>query len=118
MMLAHKVPFWRNTFLATLLVFGSLSLAVLSTSAQSSPEDVARALIAAEASNDAGAAAATFAEDAVVTLPTGVFDTPEAIRGWQDELAAENFHIEAVNIEANDNTVSWTGTISLDRFRD
>ncbi len=83
---------------------------------QKSPEEVARFLIGAQNAHDVDAAVGSFAEGAVVTLPTGVLNTPEAIRGWQDDLAAGNFHIDAGEMEINGNRVGWTGTVSLDRF--
>lgn len=116
-MLRNSILLRRSAFLIVLLFVLGLSLAVVSVSAQSSPEDVAHALIAAEDANDVDAAMAVFADDAVVTLPTGVFDTPEAIRGWQQELADGHFRIEAVDVAADGNMVTWHGTVSLDTFR-
>ncbi len=88
------------------------------TLAQTSPEDVAQALIAAEDSNNVDAAVAAFADDAVVTLADGsVYNTPEGIRGWQQALADGHFRLEPVNMQVDGNTVSWTGEISLDAFR-
>ncbi|MEP7290372.1 MAG: nuclear transport factor 2 family protein [Chloroflexota bacterium] len=107
----------KNVFLTVVILFASMSFSVVSSFAQDAPEEVARTLIAAEDSNNVDAAMATFAEDAVVTLPTGVFDTPDAIRGWQQELADGHFRVEPVNLEVDGNTVSWTGDISLDTFR-
>lgn len=103
--------------LLVLVVFASLLFAVVPALAQSTPEAVAIALIAAENANDPQAGIALFAPDAVVTLPTGVLDTTEAIAAWQEEFAAGNFHIEAVGLLANGGTASWGGEISLDVFR-
>ncbi len=99
-----------------LLLFGAGILAPVM--AQSSPLDVAQALIAAENSNDVDTAVAQFADDAVVTLADGsVFDTPDGIRGWQQSLADGHFRLEPVNIQVDGNHVSWTGEIWLDAFR-
>jgi hypothetical protein len=113
----NNVLFRKSVGLIFLLIILSLSLVVVSVSAQSDPQEVANALIAAEDSNDVDAAVALFADDAVVTLPTGVLDTPDAIRGWQQELADGHFRIEAVDVTADGNTVTWHGTVSLDTFR-
>jgi hypothetical protein len=114
----HFNALLRKSFsLAVLVILASFSWSIRPGFAQSSPEDVAKALIAAEDSNNVDAAVANFADDAVVTLPTGVFDTPDAIRGWQQELADGHFRIEAIGITADGNTVSWTGEVSLDLFR-
>ena len=78
----------------------------------------ADALIAAEAAHDVDAAVGSFADDAVVTLPTGVMNTTDAIRGWQQELADGHFRIEPEGRHVVGNTVSWTGEIALDRFRE
>src|SRR4051812_35388672 len=79
----------------TVLVLVSLALAFVPAQAQMAPEDVAKALIAAEDSNQADVAAALFADDAVVNLapPLGVQDTPEKIYAWQKELADGHFRI-------------------------
>jgi hypothetical protein len=116
-MISKRTFLASRAFLIVLLVVLSLSFVVFSVSAQDSPEDVARALIAAEDSNDVDAAVAQFADDAVVTLPTGTFDTSEAIRGWQQELADGHFRIEAAHMQSDGNTVTWDGTVSLDTFR-
>ena len=116
-MFGSTTLFRRSTVLIFLLVLLSLALAVV-VSAQSSPEEVAAAIIAAENSNDVDAAVALFADDAVVTLADGsTFDTPEGIRGWQQALADGHFRLEPINVTADGNMVTWTGTISLDAFR-
>jgi hypothetical protein len=107
----------KSLYLTVLVVLASFSWSIRPGFAQSSPEDVAQALIAAEDSNNVEAAVANFADDAVVTLPTGVYDTPDKIRGWQQELADGHFRIEAMGMTADGNTVSWTGEVSLDLFR-
>lgn len=111
-----KAGLWKH-FLLVALVLMSAFVLTSAALAQSTPEEVATALIAAENGNDAAAATALFADDAVVTLPTGVLDTPEAIAGWQEELAAGNFRLEAVDMAVDGSTVTWSGAISLDRFR-
>lgn len=116
-MFAKLVLLRRSTFFLCLLIMLSLFLISGVVSAQSSPEEVARALVAAEDSHNVDAAVALFADDAVVTLPTGVFDTPDAIRGWQQELADGNFRIEAADMAVDGSTVSWDGVVSLDSFR-
>ncbi len=99
--------------LATLLLGGAAI-----TLAQTSPEDVAHALIAAEDSNNVDAAVALFADDAVVTLADGsVYNTPDGVRGWQQSLADGHFRLEPVNMQVNGSMVTWTGEISLDAFR-
>ncbi len=108
----------KNTLLILMLVLASLLFAVVSVSAQDSPEDVAKALIAAEDSNNVDAAAALFADDAVVNLADGShLDTPEGIKGWQQALADGHFRLEPVNMAVDGNMVTWDGTISLDLFR-
>src|SRR5664279_5209376 len=112
--------FLRSGFyLAVLILLASLSFSVLTTFAQSAPEDVAKALIAAEDSNNVDAAVANFAADAVVTLPPpfGVLDTPDKIHAWQQELADGHFRLEPMNIQVDGNIVSWTGNVSFDPFR-
>ena len=117
-MLSFKVPVRKTLFLVAILMFASFSLSVVSSYAQSSPEEVAKTLIAAEDSNDVDAAMANFAPDAVVTLADGSkYDTPEGIRGWQQALADGHFRLEPVNMQVDGNIVSWTGNISLDTFR-
>src|SRR5664279_5651198 len=110
----------RSSFyLAALLLFACFSFSVLTARAQSAPEDVAKALIAAEDSNNVDAAVANFAADAVVTLPPpfGVLDTPDKIHAWQQELADGHFRLEPINIQVDGNIVSWTGNVSFDPFR-
>src|SRR5262245_56879092 len=113
----YKALLRSRIALALIILIGIFTFTLLPTFAQSSPEETAEALVGAEDSNDAAAAAVLFADDAVVTLPTGVLDTPEAIHVWREELAAGDFHIEAVNMQADRNTVTWTGQVSLDTFR-
>jgi hypothetical protein len=116
--LSFKVPVRKTLFLVAILMFASFSLSVVSSYAQSSPEEVAKTLITAEDSNDVDAAMANFAPDAVVTLADGSkYDTPEGIRGWQQALADGHFRLEPVNMHVDGNIVSWTGNISLDTFR-
>jgi len=108
----------KNLLLVAILVFASLSFNAISSFAQSSPEDVAKALIAAEDSNNVDGAVANFAPDAVVTLADGSkYDTPDGVRGWQQSLADGHFRLEPVNMKVDGNIVTWTGTISLDTFR-
>ena len=116
-MLYPKRSLLKRIFVLTLIIIASLSLRVMPGFADTPPDNVAKALIAAEGSNDVNAAVALFAPDAVVTLPTGVLDTPDKIKGWQQELAAGHFRIEALKMKVDGNNVSWTGTISLDLFR-
>lgn len=117
-MLPNKTVLRTSTMLVAVLMLFSFSLAVVTVSAQTSAEDVAKALIAAEDTNDADAAAALFADDAVVTLADGsVYDTPEGVRGWQQALADGHFRLEPVHFAVDGNTVTWDGTISLDAFR-
>lgn len=117
-MLSFKTLVWKNLFLVAILLFASLSVSIVSTFAQSAPEDVAKALIAAEDSNNVDAAVANFASDAVVTLADGSkYDTADGVRGWQQALADGHFRLEPVNMQVDGNIVSWTGNISLDAFR-
>src|SRR5512139_4033134 len=104
-MVAHKTLRQKSSLLVTLFLLASLSFSVFPALAQSTaPEDVARTLIAAEDSHNVDAAVASFADGAVVTLPTGVLDTPDAIRGWQQELADGHFRIEPIDLHADGNT--------------
>src|SRR5215467_54288 len=102
-----------QTVVETILRFTASSAA-----ADGAPEEIAKALLAAEAVYDIERAVAFFTDDAVVSLGNGqVINTRDGIRQWQQELAAGHFHFEAVNIHADGDTVSWTGTTSLDAFR-
>ncbi|OGO53775.1 MAG: hypothetical protein A2Z32_10665 [Chloroflexi bacterium RBG_16_69_14] len=85
--------------------------------ADQDPVAVVNALIAAENAFDVDAAANLFADDAVVTLPTGVLSTPEQVRGWQTGLAQGRFHAEIGEIEADGNHASFAGTVGFDPFR-
>ena len=117
-MFRHR-PLLRTLVMAAVVVMATLALAAFPTAAQSAPEDVVKALIAAEGSNNVDAATALFADDAVVTLADGSsYNTPDGIRGWQQELADGHFHLEVVNLQADGNSVTGTGNISLDVFRD
>lgn len=111
--------FLRSQFGLLLVALLLLGVTFYPAVAQDSPEDVARALIAAEDTNNVDAAVAEFADDAVVTLPPpfGVLDTPDKIRAWQQELADGHFRLEPINIQADGNVVTWTGNVSLDTFR-
>jgi hypothetical protein len=82
-----------------------------------SGESIARSLIDLQNAHRVDAVLALFAPDAVVTLPTGVDDTPEKIRAWQQGLADGNFHIWENPIKVNGNKVNWTGEVALDMFR-
>jgi hypothetical protein len=116
--LSFKMPVRKTLLLVVVLLFASFALSVGSTEAQSSPEDVAKGLIAAEDANNVDAAVAYFADDAVVTLADGSkYDTADGVRGWQQSLADGHFRLEPVDMQVDGNTVSWTGTISLDAFR-
>lgn len=115
--MSRRTPLLSRPSLLVLVLFAVILFASLPAFAQSTPEEVANALLTAENANDPTAGVALFAPDAVVTLPTGVLDTPEAIAGWQEELAAGNFHIEHVPLTVDGSTVSWSGQIALDRFR-
>jgi hypothetical protein len=108
----------RYAIVLTLSLLAGLLSVSFHARAQSTVDDVANALIAAEDSHNVDVAVAQFAPDAVVTLPTGVFKTPDEIRGWQQELADGQFRIESGRHTIDGNTVSWDGAISLDRFRD
>jgi hypothetical protein len=113
-MRTQKVRLALFAFLLVLLV----GWAAVPAWSQSDPESVAKALIAAEDSNNVDSAAALFAENAVVTLADGSkYDTPDGVRGWQQELADGHFRLEPVNMQVDGSTVTWTGTISLDVFR-
>jgi len=102
-----------GTVLETILRFSASPAA-----AEGSPEEIAKALLAAEAVYNIDQAVAMFTDDAVVSLGNGqVINTRDGIRQWQQELAAGHFHFEAVNIHAEGSTVSWTGASSLDAFR-
>src|SRR5438270_901323 len=116
-MLYPKRSLLKRIFVLTLIIIASLSLRVMPGFADTPPDNVAKALIAAEGSNDVNAAVALFAPDAVVTLPTGVLDTAAKIQAWQQELAAGNFRIEPEGRYVHGDTISWTGEISLDLFR-
>ena len=68
--------------------------------------------------SDVDAATAQFAADAIVRHEGGsAYDTPEAIRAWQQGLADGNFHFEPVGLAVTGDTVRWMGTVSLDNFR-
>lgn len=115
-MQSHSVR--KHLFWVTLMLLALVALAAVPALAQTAPEDVAKALIAAEDTNNVDAAVALFADDAVVTLADGShYDTPEGVRGWQQALADGHFRLEPVNMQADGNTVTWTGNISLDAFR-
>ncbi len=102
----------------SVLLLVSLTLVFVPAQAQMAPEDVAKALITAEGSNEADVASALFADDAVVTLADGSkYDTPDGVRGWQQALADGHFWLEPVNMQVDGSKVSWTGSISLDTFR-
>ncbi len=117
-MLRAKRFFRGSLYVVILLVFMSLSFSIVPIFAQTAPEDVAKAIIAAENSNNVDAAAALFADDAVVTLADGSsYNTPDGVRGWQQSLADGHFHLEPINMQVDGNTVSWTGDIFLDAFR-
>ena len=116
--LRFKMPVQKSLFLVAILIIASFSLNIVSTSAQTSPEDVAKAVIAAENANDVDAAVANFAPDAVVTLADGSkYDTADGVRGWQQALADGHFRLEPVNMQIDGSIVTWTGVISLDSFR-
>ncbi len=112
------MPVQKPLFFVAILIVASFSLNIVSTYAQTSPEDVAKAIIAAENANDVDAAVANFAPDAVVTLADGSkYDTADGVRGWQQALADGHFKLEPVNMQIDGNIVTWTGVISLDTFR-
>lgn len=81
------------------------------------PVAVVNALIAAENALDVDAATELFADDAIVTLPTGALSTPEQVRGWQTGLAQGHFHADIGEIEADGNHASFAGTVGFDPFR-
>src|SRR5664279_1468643 len=108
----------RGLSLAASVLEAILTFSASPVSAQGAPEEVVKALIAAEDAHNVEAAVAYFADDAVVRHEGGsAYTTPEAIRAWQQGLADGHFRIEAVNFQVNGSSVSWTGTSSLDRFR-
>jgi hypothetical protein len=81
------------------------------------PTAVVEALIAAENALDVDAAMATFADGAVVTLPTGVLATADEIRGWQTGLAAGHFHADIGPIQVEGDHARFSGTVGFDPFR-
>jgi ketosteroid isomerase-like protein len=93
------------------------AIAAAQSAPPADPEAVVNALFTAENANDPEAAVALFAPDAVVTLPTGVLQGTDAIRAWQTELAAGNFHANVDSMESVGITVSATGSVEWDPFR-
>ncbi len=106
----------RFSVAALLVVAIGLGLAG-GASAQTDPGSVARALIDAENAHNVDAAVAFFADDAVVTLPTGQFTTRDQIRGWQSELAAGNFKATIGTPQVSGERVTFSGSVELDTFR-
>jgi hypothetical protein len=94
-------------------------LAVPPASAQTTDAvTVARTLIANENAHNVNAVVDMFAPGAIVNLPTGVFATRAGILGWQQELAAGNFHAEITNpVAVTPEVVTFSGTVALDLFR-
>jgi hypothetical protein len=82
-----------------------------------SPVAVVNALIAAENALDVDAATKLFADDAVVTLPTGALSTRQEVHGWQTGLAEGHFHAEIGEIESDGNHASFVGVVGFDPFR-
>src|SRR5438874_462696 len=108
----------RGAIVLVLLALGALLGPAAATYAQpNDPQGVVNALFAAENANNPEAAAALFAPEAVVTLPTGVLRGTAEIRGWQDELAAGSFHANVGPLEVDGNTVRTAGNVELDLFR-
>jgi hypothetical protein len=85
--------------------------------AEQDPESIVNALIAAENALDVDSAMALFADQAVVTLPTGVLSTPEQIRAWQAGLAEGHFRAEIGQIRTDGDHARFGGTVGFDPFR-
>ncbi len=83
-----------------------------------SPADIARALIAAENARDVDGVMALFAPDPTVRSAMDLMTTTDAVRRWQEVLAAGDPQI-AMNddLRVAGNVARWTGTIALDLFR-
>jgi hypothetical protein len=81
------------------------------------PVAVVNALIAAENALDVEAATQLFADDAVVTLPTGALSGLEQVRDWQTGLAQGHFHADIGEIAADGGHARFAGTVGFDPFR-
>ena len=81
------------------------------------PVAVVNALIAAENALDVDAATELFADDAVVSLPTGALSGTEQVRDWQAGLAQGHFHADIGEIAADGGHARFAGTVGFDPFR-
>jgi ketosteroid isomerase-like protein len=82
------------------------------------PADVARALIDAENIHDVQTVLDLFAPDTVADLAMGERLTTTAdIRRWQEQLAAEHFHLTPHELLVEGQVVTWTGVFTLDRLK-
>lgn len=79
---------------------------------------VARALLAAENAHDVETAVSLFADDATVDLAVETRTGKEAIRAWQQELAAGGFHMELRSApQATGDHVRFENRLDLEMFR-
>ncbi len=107
----------RRFCFATAVAVAVVLGAATGAQGQTDPGSVARALIDAENAHNVDAAVALFADDAVVTLPTGRLTTKDQIRGWQSELAGGNFKATINTPQVSGERVTFSGSIELDAFR-
>lgn len=98
-----------------LSILGPCLLIVLLAGCSPKPEDVALQLAEAVNTQDLEGALALFADDAVVTsVSPEPFNGKAEIRGWLEEMFADNFHVEAEIVAVNDNVVIERDTMTMD----
>jgi len=101
-----------------LSILGACLLIVLLTGCGTKPDEVALQLVDAVNTQDLEGALALFADDAVVTsVSPEPFKGKAEIQGWLEGMFADNFHLEAEIVEANDSVVIEQDTMTMDSMK-
>jgi hypothetical protein len=105
----------KKTFLS---ILGACLIVALLTGCGAKPDDVTLQLVEAVNAKELEDALALFADDAVVTsVSPEPFEGKAEIKGWLEEMFADNFHLEAEIVAVNDNVVIENDTMTMDSMK-